>query len=281
MIKMKIEIVKLLIYSLLIVVIAKYVLVYLLRRIAETLNLEARTIGKIAGFATSVPEILTVSFSTATGLAGASIFNILSSNVINTIQYIFSIIINKNRKILKNTAIKMDIFLSFLTILIPIILIVLNIEMELFLVPLFFIFLIIFNIINRNMHRKHLKKFETQIEEKTEAEKAKNKKRKTTFYGIGLLVTGFVLFLIGDKLSVVFENLCNVFSTPEWVLGISLGFVTSLPELITFFESQRHHAKEENEELGVIEATNNLLSSNMTCLFIVQSIGILIYAMIH
>ncbi len=278
---MKIEIAKLLIYSLLIVIISKYVLVYLLRRIAETLNLEARVVGKISGFATSIPEILTVSFSTATGLVGASIFNILSSNIINTIQYIFSIIINKNRKILKNTAIKIDVFLSILTILIPIILIALNIEMEIFLVPLFLTFLIAFNIINRNMHRKYLKKFEIQIEEKRENGKTKNKKRKTTFYGIGLLIIGFVLFLIGDKLSIVLENLCNVFSTPEWVIGIMLGFITSLPELITFFEAQRHHAKKENEELGVIEATNNLLSSNMTCLFIVQSIGILIYAMIY
>ena len=195
---MKIEIAKLLIYSLLIVIISKYVLVYLLRRIAETLNLEARVVGKISGFATSIPEILTVSFSTATGLVGASIFNILSSNIINTIQYIFSIIINKNRKILKNTAIKIDVFLSILTILIPIILIALNIEMEIFLVPLFLTFLIAFNIINRNMHRKYLKKFEIQIEEKRENGKTKNKKRKTTFYGIGLLIIGFVLFLIGE-----------------------------------------------------------------------------------
>ena len=182
---------------------------------------------------------------------------------------------------MKNTAIKIDVFLSILTILIPIILIALNIEMEIFLVPLFLTFLIAFNIINRNMHRKYLKKFEIQIEEKRENGKTKNKKRKTTFYGIGLLIIGFVLFLIGDKLSIVLENLCNVFSTPEWVIGIMLGFITSLPELITFFEAQRHHAKKENEELGVIEATNNLLSSNMTCLFIVQSIGILIYAMIY
>lgn len=178
---MKIEIAKLLIYSLLIVIISKYVLVYLLRRIAETLNLEARVVGKISGFATSIPEILTVSFSTATGLVGASIFNILSSNIINTIQYIFSIIINKNRKILKNTAIKIDVFLSILTILIPIILIALNIEMEIFLVPLFLTFLIAFNIINRNMHRKYLKKFEIQIEEKRENGKTKNKKGKQLF----------------------------------------------------------------------------------------------------
>ena len=60
------------------------------------------------------------------------------------------------------------------------------------------------------------------------------------------------------------------------IIGILLGFITSLPELITFFESQRHH--EEDKE-GVTEATSNLLTSNIMNLFIIQSIGILIYYM--
>ena len=54
--------------------------------------------------------------------------------------------------------------------------------------------------------------------------------------------------------------------------------ITSIPELITFFESQKHYRKEsKNKLLGVIEATNNLLSSNMINLFLIQSIGIIIY----
>ena len=57
------EIIKFIIYSLAIVYISKQILVKLLRKLAEILNLKAKTVGNIAGFATSVPELLTVFFS--------------------------------------------------------------------------------------------------------------------------------------------------------------------------------------------------------------------------
>ena len=75
------------------------------------------------------------------------------------------------------------------------------------------------------------------------------------------------------------EILCRRFKIPEVVIGIVLGFATSIPELITFFESQKHHKNTENDMLGVIEATNNLLMSNMMNLFIIQSIGIVLFSL--
>ena len=78
---------------------------------------------------------------------------------------------------------------------------------------------------------------------------------------------------MGDTL----ENLCYTFNVSETIVGILLGIITSIPELITFFEAQKHHKKEENEIAGVVEATNNLFTSNILNLFIIQSIGVLIY----
>ena len=80
---------------------------------------------------------------------------------------------------------------------------------------------------------------------------------------------------MGDTLN----SLCHQFNISEVIIGILLGFITSIPELITFFESQKHY-KLQNDEvmLGVVEATNNLLTSNILNLFMIQSIGILIYA---
>lgn len=80
----------------------------------------------------------------------------------------------------------------------------------------------------------------------------------------------------GNLLSNSLESLCLQFNIPQFVVGIALGFITSLPELITFFESQRHHKKEDSD-LGVVEATNNLLTSNVLNLFFIQSVGIIIY----
>ena len=58
-------------------------LVPVLRKISIALKLSPKASGNIAGFATSVPELLTVSFSAASGLIGTSVYNILSSNIIN------------------------------------------------------------------------------------------------------------------------------------------------------------------------------------------------------
>ena len=93
---MLIEIVKFIIYSILIVLISKYILVTILRKLAESLNLKAKAVGDIAGYATSVPEFLTITTASLRGLVGASVYNILSSNIINLIQYLGAIILNKN-----------------------------------------------------------------------------------------------------------------------------------------------------------------------------------------
>jgi len=63
-----IEIIKFLFYSGLIVLVSKYILVGTLRKLAENLNLKARTVGDVAGVATSVPELLTIVTSSIRGL---------------------------------------------------------------------------------------------------------------------------------------------------------------------------------------------------------------------
>ena len=115
-------------YSFMIVVISKYILVPVIRRLAESVNLKAKTVGNLAGIATSVPELLSVSFASVAGLVGTSIYNIVSSNVINFIQYVISVKINKNGKILRNRALTIDLVLVVFTILIPIGLIATNME---------------------------------------------------------------------------------------------------------------------------------------------------------
>ena len=103
----------------LIVLISKYILVTTLRKLAESLNLKAKTVGNIAGTATSVPELLTITTSSIRGLQGASIYNILSSNIINLIQFLGTIFLNKNTAKLKNRAIIIDMILVAITIIIP------------------------------------------------------------------------------------------------------------------------------------------------------------------
>ena len=265
---MFIEIIKLIIYIALIIIISKYMLVKILRNLAQTLNLKAKTVGNIAGIATSIPELFTVCLSSIVGLSSTSVFNIISSNVINFIQYLGAIILNKNLKILKNKALKIDIAIVVITILLPIYILKSNVEAKLY-TAIFLIFLFVFFYkINSNAHKLYLEKYEKQLEknlEKEYNEEKKWKKGKTKLivkYAIYLILIGILLFLVGDRLSSNLENLCYTFNIPEYIIGIILGFGTSIPELITFFEAQKTKANKQDEKLGVIEATNNLLTSN-------------------
>ncbi|MCI8618195.1 MAG: hypothetical protein HFJ60_08215 [Clostridia bacterium] len=275
---MILEIVKFIIYSGLIVIISKYILVKTLRKLAESLNLKAKTVGDIAGYATSVPEFLTITTSSLRGLSGASIYNILSSNIINLVQYLGAILLNKNIKRLRNKAIKVNLVLVLITIIIPILLLKFDIELNLFIVPAFIILYLLFRFLNNNVHKLYLQKEDMEIEKKIEKESRweKGNKRKTLKYCMILIVTGILLFIIGELLGDTLEQLCNMFNVSEMVIGILLGFITSLPELITFIESQRHHRNINDDMLGVVEATNNLLTSNILNLFAIQTIGILI-----
>lgn len=140
-----------------------------------------------------------------------------------------------------------------------------------------------FSKINDNAHNLYLKEEDKEIEEIQEQEdrwEIGNKKKIAKNIVI-LIITGILLFIVGNLLGDTLENLCLRFGVPQIVIGVILGFVTSIPELITFFESQKHHSKSQNDMLGVVEATNNLLTSNMMNLFIVQSIGTIIFEIFH
>lgn len=295
------EIVQFLFYTGLIVVISKYVLVRTLRSLAENLKLKPKAVGDIAGVATSVPELLTISASSLSGLNTAGIYNIISSNVINLIQYFAAILLNKNQKVFRNKAIFIDIILVIITIILPILVVWVGVEIDLKMVPILLLLYIGFVRIDRNVHKLYLKDAEDanyveDVEDvrdvkyvvnvkKTKHSKSADKKgqerrqinKKAVAKNICILIiTAVLLFFVGELLGNTLENLCRKFNVPELMIGIILGFATSIPELITFFEAQKHHSKEQNNIHGVVEATNNLLTSNMMNLFIIQSVGILI-----
>ena len=278
MLSLSIEFLKFIIYSSLIVVISKYILVKILRNLADNLNLKPKTTGAVAGYATSVPELLTIGASTFNGLIGASIYNILSSNIINLIQYIVSIFLHKNISKLKNRAIKSDILLIIITILIPILILNFNINLNISIVPIFIITYLLFILINSKTHKLYLT---NEILETEERNKSIGNKKKIIIYIIELITIGLILFIIGDRLGTVLEQLCKNFNVSESIIGILLGFITSLPELITFFESQKYHKDNSDEDIfGVVEATNNLFTSNILNLFVIQSIGIFMHTII-
>lgn len=275
-----IEIIKFIVYSLVIVYVSKNILVKLLRRIAEIFDLSPKKVGNIAGFATSMPELLTVFFSSLQGLFNTSIYNIISSNIINFIQYIFSIKINKNERVLRNRALKIELSMIVLTIIIPVIMIIAQIEANIAILPIFILLFILFYYIKGNAYKVYnMHSIGNEETKRIEEEKRwiRNKKRLGVITIIKLLGVGVILFIVGNLLGNTLDSLNSIFNIPQLVIGVILGFATSIPEFITFLEAQKHHSKNTDNVQGVIEATSNLFTSNTLNLFIIESIGILTY----
>ena len=178
--------------------------------------------------------------------------------------------LNKNTHKLKNCAIIIDMIFVAITIFIPIILLRFNVKLDMFIVPLFLIFYALFSYLNNSIHKMYI-----NSEEKKTSQSKKDIK-KIAIYIVTLAITGIMLYIVGELLGNSLEILCKNFNVPQFVVGILLGFITSIPELMTFFESQKYNKKENDEMLGVVEATNNLVSSNTLNLFVIQTIGILI-----
>ena len=282
-----IEIIKFLLYSFAIVIVAKYLLVPTLRKLSELFNLGPKAAGNIAGIATSVPELLTVSFAAYAGFIETGIYNVLSSNIINLAQYLGAIYINKNQKYIRNKAIRIDIIMVIITIIIPAFMVVANIKVNMLTVIFFVILLCLFYYINLNVHKLYLRKQDEQIDKEENSKYTQEEEliKKGSKRGMQIIINivyiifiAIALYLIGNLLSDSLTNLSITFRLPDLVLGIALGFITSIPELITFTEAQRKPDKQAvGAELGVVEATNNLLTSNLLNLFAIQSIGIIIY----
>lgn len=270
------EFIKFIFYVFLIIVISKYFLVEILRKLSISLNLKSSTMGEITGFSTSFPEFLTITTSSLKGLAGASLYNILSSNIINFVQYIMTIFLNKNIKKLNNIAIKVNMVLVIFTIIIPLVLMKIDIHTDLFFVIIFILLYVFFAFVNKMTHKKYFGNYDDNINSIVQR---KNLKKAIKYISI-LIMLGVVLFAISVLLGECLEKLCLVFNIPQIVVGIILGIATSLPELITFFESQRFHKNETDDMVGVIEATNNLLTSNTLNLFIIQAIGVCIMTVV-
>ena len=272
------EFIKFIIYLIIIVIISKYLLVYALRKLAKILKLKPRVAGNISGYATSIPELLTITASSFSGLMDTSIINAMSSNVINIIQYIGTIVVNRNYKAMKNRTVITDFILSIFTIIIPMILISIDKANSIDIVPVYILLYIIFRIINNNCHKMYMKINEENSKTKKDEIVKKEDKyiMKIIKYLIYVILSGVLLYIVGDKLRETLEVLCNQFNISQIIIGILLGFMTSLPELISFIEAQKHYKKEDNNILGVVEASNNLLTSNILNLFVFQSLGIVI-----
>ncbi|MFP4521119.1 MAG: hypothetical protein ACLFQK_03150 [Fibrobacterota bacterium] len=94
------------------------------------------------------------------------------------------------------------------------------------------------------------------------------------------MLLGIILVLIAGKfLRDSAHNLVIELNMPTWIIGWILGFVTSTPEMASFFEVFRLKKKQGSIKLpdDTQQALDALVASNMSNLGIILPLGMLVY----
>jgi len=162
-----------------------------------------------------------------------------------------------------------EIGFALMAIAVPIVLMQAGLDTQWYLVPALLGFFLIYQIVDRSVNRP-------AVSEEDDGEET------TGSFPVGLIfVTGALIAIIiagiflGDSTATVVDEL----GVPPAIAGWILGFVTSIPEMVTFFAV--YSAAKKNGTLGDLndtqEALDNLTGSNMANVGFVYPLGLLAY----
>jgi Ca2+/Na+ antiporter len=249
----------------------RFLLINGVDKLCNYFKLSSKSKGQIIGYSTSIPEFTVVVSSAFAGVFEAGLWNIASSNIINWVLFAMAVLFYGQQKDMLNKKFIEEIVFATVAVLIPLFLslfkIGLNLPMALGLIVLF----VIYKIIDRLLNPKD-EDSSTQASEKP-----------NVLAGIVLLFVGILLVVVcGKYLGQYSEKLINQIGIPAWAIGWILGFITSLPEMTSFFEIFRIHKKRGTLHLtdDMQEALDTLVASNCANLGIILPIGLIIFTLV-
>ena len=271
-----------------IILVTKKIMIYNIRRIAIFLRWKNNIVGQLLGYATSTPELIGAIVAGSLGMVDTSIMNVLSSNIVNLLLVIIISIIFGKFNTLINKKFRYDYIIVFVSIIVPYVLYKTNYASKLETVPILIIVYLIYLLFSKYNNYFAFEKEDIKLDKESIklgikiSKKRKirvDRKKKLRKSIVMLVVSIFLLYILGTFLGNILENLGKELGVPEIILGIVLGIITSIPETITFITSfQRHRrCKDKEKDKGAIEVINNLATSNVSNLAIIQTVAIICY----
>ncbi len=265
----------------LIIVVTQFVMMVGLTRLAKAADLPLALQGVLLGFATSAPELAGTVATAWRGFLGAGLWNVASSNIINTVLFVIAGLAYRRLGALKHPDLRDELQLAALSLFVPVGLglAALNTMSVPGALPswashpvLAVLLLIFFGW----WVRKHFGAMKEAIETTPLSGTGRPKGLRSGVF-LFLLGVGLIVYL-GKYLGVAAESSIANAGVPEWGVGWILGFLTSLPELTTFFAvfgSKTLTAHEAAEE-----SVDNLVASNMSNAALIYPIGIIIFVLV-
>ncbi|MBN1673426.1 MAG: hypothetical protein JXR37_20440 [Kiritimatiellae bacterium] len=231
--------------------------------------------GQIIGYATSVPEFVVVISSALAGVFDAGFWNIASSNIINCVLFGSAVAAYRQHRDLPRRVFADETAFVVLSIAVPAALFMLKVQVTLSaawgLLGLFAAYKGIDRAVNpRGPSPPSQPGGESRAGSLLKALVA-------LALGIGIVIVA------GRFLGRSAHGLVTRLGTPAWCVGWILGFITSIPELTSFFEIYRLHKKRKSLHLllDTQEGLDALVASNMCNLGLILPIGMFVYAWVR
>lgn len=251
----------------LIISLVKHGLLRGIDHIASALNWSPKTRGQVTGYATSVPELVCL---VAAGLAGvweAGLWNIASSNIINASLMLIAALYYRQFGELFRRRFLDEIAFALMAVAVPIALMYFGMDRQWYLIPMLLGFFVVYKLVDNKLNQPS-----------GTDEKPKN----AGSIPIGLLlgITALVAIAVagtflGESTAAVVRQL----GIRPIIAGWILGFITSIPEMVTFFAVYSTSRREGNlaGQSDTQEALDNLTGSNMANVGIVYPLGLLAF----
>ena len=236
-------------------------------------RMSSKAKGQFLGYATSIPELVGTVGTAAHGLLGAGLWNVASSNIINLVLFFAAATYYRRVGALFKRKFIDEMGFALVAFAVPLFLaqrvgIAQSPWTALWLLGLFLTYLFLdrrFNPApppNTSMGR-------------FSAEDA------THLRGAGLIVVGVLgIVLAGNYLGEEAEQVVTGMGIPQWAVGWILGFITSLPEMTSFFAvfaASQEDGKPPAHDTDCQENLDSLAASNMSNLGFIYPIGITVF----
>lgn len=246
--------------------VARFGLVPALSQMAGALKWSSKARGQATGFATSSPELVALVASGLAGVWNAGLWNIASSNIINLVLALVATLYYGRGRDLLAKRFWDELGFSILAVFVPIGLMLAHFDTHVATVPLLLLFFVIYKIADRKLNAPE--------------EFAETDTPGSLGFGILMALTSLALIAFaGVYLGGATREVVTVAGVPAAATGWILGFVTSLPEMVTFFSVYADAAKK-GREAGLEETQevlDNLAASNASNTGIIYPIGLAVY----
>ena len=231
-------------------------------------HLSEKARGQILGYATSFPEFLVVVVSALMGIFEAGFWNIASSNIINWVLFLLAAGFYRQHRELSVRLFWDEILFGLASVLVPLTMFWLGFGPSPTLSAVLLAFFIFYRVLDHRLNRKS-----------AHQPPPRGKAPSRPIAGLVKIAAGlFVLTAASHYLGISARTLILEVKVPALLVGWISGFITSIPEMASFFEiyrREKHHGRHHLLDDTQV-ALDTLVSSNMSNLGIILPIGIMV-----